>query len=92
MNKLKITIASFFVLTCFLVACSSDSGSSASSDNENAEDEFSVFDTLVVDNPQKLPECNSDREGEAYFVKGENLPYFCIKATCAVRAIFVHRY
>lgn len=81
MNKLKITIAFFLVLTCFLVACSSDSSSSASSDNENAEDEFSVFDTLVVDNPQKLPECNSDREGEAYFVKGENLPYFCIKAT-----------
>ena len=40
--------------------------------------EISLFDTLMVQGTGDLPGCDANREGRAFFVRNDNLPYFCV--------------
>ena len=82
----KGSVLAFYLAAAFaVIGCSSDKGTNASNSNnqpaENPEVKPSVFDTLVVQTSNDLPTCNTNRESRAFFVQGENLPYFCINGT-----------
>ena len=65
------------ILTCLVfVGCGSDSG--AAYGDENGSEQFSLFDTLTVQGSGDLPGCDGSREGRAFFVRNDNLPYFCV--------------
>lgn len=65
------------VFTCLaFVGCGSDSG--AAYDDENGSEQVSLFDTLTVQGSGDLPGCDGSREGRAFFVRNDNLPYFCV--------------
>lgn len=73
----------FLLMVWFFIGCGeNNNSSSASSDSEELEKrKLSVFDTLIVESIQNLPTCDLKEEGNAYFVKNDNLPYFCFNST-----------
>ena len=40
--------------------------------------EISLFDTLTVQGAGDLPSCDGEREGRAFFVRNDNIAYFCV--------------
>jgi broad specificity phosphatase PhoE len=86
MNFKGSVLAIYLAAAFTVIGCSSDNGTNATnSDNHPAENPVevkpSILDTLVVQTSNDLPTCNDTRESRAFFVQGENLPYFCVNGT-----------
>lgn len=82
--KLNWHAAVYVAATCFVFGCGSDGNSTSANNLEISPNESqanakpSIFDTLVVQTSATLPSCDAGREGRAFFVQNENLPYFCV--------------
>lgn len=74
--------AMFIAVAGFITGCGSDGNGVNDPGNSPidnpAEAAPSILDTLTVQASTDLPTCNGDRESRAFFVLGENLPYFCV--------------
>jgi len=74
--------AMYIAVAGFVAGCGSDGHGSSNpevSPSENpAVTSPSILDTLSVQSSTDLPACEHSRESRAFFVQGENLPYFCV--------------
>lgn len=63
-----------------VVGCGSDESatSSALDAKDDEPEKISVMDTIQVESRNSLPSCDGGREGRSFFVRNENLPYFCV--------------
>ena len=63
-------------VTLLSVGCSDGHG--PVNGGENGPESVSLFDTLTVQGAGDLPDCDGGREGRAFFVRNDNLPFFCV--------------